>query len=203
MSKLLEFVFGRPKSSDPEVFGAFLHERAAFVAQKTIMDYCQVKTGKNEREVFADADFRSALNHCRWEVFAATLVDVHAMAEAWLRPYAAQPGETLVEALVALHERAAAAAPMSDRPPDSAAPDPARIRADLMLRTLAPPRPANTLHLTAEKPLLETLPIHPDQRRDETPAITGALRFHIVSSQQEMERAFDPAGLAPRLVTTG
>ena len=200
MSKLLEFVFGRPKSSDPDAFGAFLHERAAFVAQKTILDYCQVKTGKNEREIFADPGFKAALNHCRWEVFAATVVDVHAMAEAWLRPFVAQSHEALVEALVALHERSAAAAPASERPSDSAAADPARIRADLLLRTLAPPRAANKLQLTAEKPLLATLPIHADQRRDETPSIIGALRFHIVSAQQDMERLFEPAGIAAGLV---
>jgi hypothetical protein len=63
---------------------------------------------------------------------------------------------------------------------------------------LAAPRDARTLPLLAEAPLFATLPIHPDQRKDEGPAIRGALRFHILSTQQEMERGFDPAGLSLR-----
>ncbi|WP_270938723.1 hypothetical protein, partial [Falsiroseomonas oryzae] len=71
----------------------------------------------------------------------------------------------------------------------------------LALLQAEPPRSADRLALLAEAPLLATLPIHPDQRVGETPAIRGALRFHIVSSQQEMERTFDAPALAAALVT--
>jgi hypothetical protein len=50
----------------------------------------------------------------------------------------------------------------------------------------------------AEAPLFATLPIHPDQRKGEAPSIRGALRFHMLSTQQEMERAFDPDALSLR-----
>ena len=63
---------------------------------------------------------------------------------------------------------------------------------------LAAPRDARTLPLLAEAPLFATLPIHPDQRKGEGPSIRGALRFHMLSTQQEMERGFDPAGLSLR-----
>jgi hypothetical protein len=200
MLEAFDFLRRRPKSSDPEQFGVFLDERAAFVAQKTILDYCRVKAGKNERSLFADPDFKAALNHCRWEVFAAATVDVQAMAESWLRPFVANRQDRLIDALISLHSRVAAASDTPGRTPDSLAVALLRIRSDLSLRALAPPRPADKLPLTAEEPLLATLPVHFDQRKDETPAITGALRFHIVSAQQDMERAFDPAALAARLV---
>jgi hypothetical protein len=57
--------------------------------------------------------------------------------------------------------------------------------------------------LLAEAPLFATLPIHADQRKGEGPSIRGALRFHIVSTQQEMERGFDPAALSMRLREQG
>ncbi|WP_237217367.1 hypothetical protein, partial [Falsiroseomonas oryziterrae] len=63
----------------------------------------------------------------------------------------------------------------------------------------AAPRSADKLPLQSEAPLLATIPIHPDQRIGETPSIKGALRFHIVSSQQEMERRFDAPLLAAAL----
>ncbi len=60
--------------------------------------------------------------------------------------------------------------------------------------------PADRRTLLAEQPLLATIPVHADQRVGETPAIRGALRFHMVSTQQEMERAFLPGPLAARLI---
>ncbi|MCX7374591.1 MAG: hypothetical protein NTW56_19525 [Alphaproteobacteria bacterium] len=60
----------------------------------------------------------------------------------------------------------------------------------------SPPPMANHLPLMAEAPLLATIPIHAEQRVGETVAIKGALRFHIVSTQQEMERGFDGPKLA-------
>jgi hypothetical protein len=65
----------------------------------------------------------------------------------------------------------------------------------------APPYPAQELPLQSDAPLLATLPIHRDQRKGESPAIRGALRFHVVSTQQEMERRFDGAGLAAAIMT--
>jgi len=107
----------------------------------------------------------------------------------------------LAAALSAIGTRllAEADAPAAERPAlDAVADSLARI---LMLRQDQPPLPADRLPLSAEAPLLATLPIHPDQRRGETPAIRGALRFHIVTTQQEMERAFAPAALARRLIS--
>ena len=77
-----------------------------------------------------------------------------------------------------------------------------------LLRHLArlqerPPASADRLELQAEAPLLATLPIHPDQRVGETPSIRGALRFHIVTTQQEMERTFDAPALATALSLVG
>ena len=153
--RYLRQLLGRQPSQEPGAFGAFLHRQGAFVAQKTVLDYCRVKIGRNERDFFGNADFMAALNHCRWQVFLTAQSDVMALAEAWLRPF--WPGQQL-----------------------------------------AAPRDARTLPLLAEAPLFATLPIHPDQRKDEGPAIRGALRFHILSTQQEMERGFDPAGLSLR-----
>lgn len=191
---------GRPGPPDVAAFRVFLGRQAAYIAQKTVIDYCRVKSGRSEQVLFADADFRIALEHCRWEVFLAVLADTAALAEAWLRPHA--PGEeaALAAALVRLHGAILAeslATAGHDRPTDGVA---AAIAAHLARLQLAPPHPANTLPLEAEAPLLATLPIHPDQRRGEEPSILGALRFHVVTTQQEMERRFDALATARLLL---
>ena len=167
-----------------------------------MLDYCRVKAGRNEASLFADPDFRTALTHCRWQVYLAALSDMAALAEAWLRPAADGAGatEALAEGLVALH-----AAALGETPPPEAEAEAARAMAAALPGHLAglrlvPPHPANLLPLLAEAPLFATLPIHADQRRGEGPAIRGALRFHVVSTQQEMERRFDRVALAHHLM---
>jgi hypothetical protein len=193
----------RSTSADPAAFAEFLRRQAAFVAQKTVIDYCRVKAGRQERRLFADGDFQAALRHCRWQVYFGSLADVSAMAEAWLRPHAPGREAALAAALVVLHGRMldADAPPQEERAAAAAARD--AFPRHLEMLQAAPPAPAQRLALLAEAPLLATIPVAPEQRIGETPAIRGALRFHVVSTQQEMERRFDPAALAGALAAAG
>jgi hypothetical protein len=200
MSTWLSRLIRRPRGATPEALQTFLDRQAAFVTQKTVLDYCRVKAGRDERQVFADPGFQAALRHCRWQVFGAAVGDVVAMTEAWLRPHAAGREARLAESLAALGAAvlAAAPAPPEERPDLTAAA--AALPGHLARMQAAPPRPADRLPLLAEAPLLATLPVHPDQRKGETPALRGALRFHVVAAQQEIERAFDPGTLAVTLL---
>lgn len=202
MSMFFTRLFRRPPAATAEALDAFLGQRAAYLAQKTVLDYCRVKAGRNERQVFADPDFQAALRHCRWQTYAGAIQDVAAMAEAWLRPQVPGREAALAAALAVLARRAATReeVPAEEREALDAALE--ALPRHLAALQAAPPLPADRLPLQAEAPLLATLPVHPDQRIGETPAIKGALRFHLVSSQQEMERAFDAPALARGLVTS-
>lgn len=188
--------FRTRRSAAPEALGAFLHAQAAFVAQKTVVDYCRVKTGRREARYFSDPDFQAALQHCRWQVFFASVSDLAAVFEAHLRPHAAGGEAALALGLARLHEAALLAEP----PPPAELPS-ARERAEAWPRHVAalqaaPPLPADKLPLLAEPVLFATLPIHADQRVGEAPSLRGALRFHVVSTQQELERRFEAPALA-------
>lgn len=202
MMNRLGRLFRRPRSGAPGDFRTFLDRQAAFVAQKTVLDYCRVKAGLHERKMFADPDFQAALSHCRWQSWAGAVQDVTALAEAWLRPHAPGREAALADALAMLGGQVIEAAPAPAEARETL--EAARAALPRHLATLqdAPPHSADRLPLLTEAPLLATLPIHPDQRIGETPAIRGALRFHIVTTQQEMERAFDASPLAINLVAT-
>jgi hypothetical protein len=199
---LIARLLRRARSADPSGFGEFLKARGAFVAQKTVLDYCRVKAGRDEQRTFADPDFQAALQHCRWQVFLGALADVTAMAEAWLRPHlppGRNPEAALAAGLALLHDAALATEPPPPEEAEAAAAAARALPGHLHALQLRPPLPANRLPLLAEAPLFATLPVHADQRVGEAPAIRGALRFHLVSAGQEMERLFDPAALAPRV----
>lgn len=199
--RFLRRLLGSPPSQEPGAFGEFLHRQGAFVAQKTVLDYCRVKVGRNEVAFFGNPDFQAALNHCRWQVFLAAQSDVMALAEAWLRPFWQGQEPLLADRLVALHADFMASETPPEDEKDAFAASLIALPGHLARLQLAAPHDARTLPLLAEAPLFATLPIHPDQRKGEGPSIRGALRFHIVSTQQEMERAFDPAGLSARLTS--
>lgn len=192
---LLDF-FRRRRSADPAELQRFLHAQAAFVAQKTVVDYCRVKMGRRENQYFSDPDFQAALLHCKWQVFFASVSDLAAVFEAELRPHVGNDLGRLAAALARLQEAA-----LFDEPPPAQELASARERAEAFPRHLAelqrsPPASAYRLPLLAEPVLFATLPIHADQRVGESPSIRGALRFHIVTTQQELERRFDAALLA-------
>jgi hypothetical protein len=192
--------FRTRRSAEPAELGRFLHARAAYVAQKTVIDYCRVKTGRREKLYFSDPDFQAALLHCRWQVFFASVSDVAAVLEAHLRPHVPGAEERLARSLATLHDGA-----LTEEPPPPEEARGAAERAQAWPRHIAelqrePPVSAHRLPLLAEPVLFATLPIHADQRLGEAPAIRGALRFHIVSTQQELERRFDAPQLARQMV---
>ncbi|MBX9748829.1 MAG: hypothetical protein K5Q68_04365 [Roseococcus sp.] len=196
--------FFRPRRlASPEALGEFLRGQAAYVAQKTVLDYCRVKAGRSEKHLFSDADFQAALAHCRWQVFFAALADVTALVEAHLRPHAPGQEIALAERLAALHKAALQAEP----PPETEAPSAAEAEAALphylASRQLEPALPADRLPLTAEPVLFATLPVHPEQRQGESLAIRGGLRFQVVTTQQELERRFDAAKTTWNLLNPG
>lgn len=199
LTRLVGRLLTRAQSADPAALGEFLRAQGAYVAQKTVLDYCRVKAGRHETRLFAEPVFRAALDHCRWQVFFGALADVTAAAEAWLRPHAGATPAALIEPLARLHD----AALMADPPPEEelAAVAGFSIRAHLGGLQTAPPQRSHEMPMLAEAPLFATLPIHPEQRLGEAPSIRGALRFHLVSARQEMERRFDPARLAVALMT--
>jgi hypothetical protein len=200
MSTWLGRLLGRSRAEDPAALGAFLGRHSAFVAQKTVLDYCRVKVGRDEPRVFGDPDFRAALDHCRWQTYAGAVADLCALAEAWLRPHAPAREPALAAAVAALGAAVldGVAAPPAERESLDAARE--GLVRHLLGQQLGPPRPPHRMPLLSEAPLMATLPIHPDQRIGETPAIKGALRFHLVAAQQEMERGFDAPRLAARLL---
>lgn len=199
LGRMVRRLYAGP-SADPAAFAVFLGRWGAFVAQKTVMDYCGVKLGVNWDKALAEPDFAAALSACRWRVYLAAQGDLAALAEAWLRPHAAgrEP------ALAAVLARSAAAAVAAAGPPAhlAAAAEAAQAGygARLARRQRAPPQPADTLVLDAAPVLLETLPIHPDLRRGEQPAILGGLRMNLLAAQAAMERRFAPAPLAAALL---
>ena len=181
----------------------FLSERAAFVAQKSAVDYCRGKTGLFSFQLFAEKPFIDALAVCRWETFAATLGDVIILAEGALRPVAGGEAAQVAESLAALYRQSLLGFPLPQHRPQGWDDAVGAFRLRFDAATHAPPRIAAEVAMHSARRLFETLPIHPSMREWDEEIVHGSVCFRMVSVRQEMERRFDKPALIRELVRGG
>lgn len=63
----------------------FMDSRAAFLAQKSIVEFCRVRAGVYWQKLFSEKDFQTALNHSRWRAYPACYAMMAEMVEGALR----------------------------------------------------------------------------------------------------------------------
>ncbi|RUV71057.1 hypothetical protein EOA88_28015, partial [Mesorhizobium sp. M5C.F.Ca.IN.020.14.1.1] len=49
----------------------FMDSRAAFLAQKSIVEFCRVRAGVYWQKLFSEKEFQASLNHSRWRAYPA------------------------------------------------------------------------------------------------------------------------------------
>ena len=76
---------GRARIVDGGGLADFLAGRAAFVSQKSALDYCRARAGIGWAQLFREDEFGRAIERCRWEAYAAVLADVGEVALIYLR----------------------------------------------------------------------------------------------------------------------
>ena len=199
LGSMLTGLLRRTRNGSADDFASFVARRGAYLAQKTVLDYCAVKLGVNWNNALHDPVFTVPLNACRWRTYLAAQGDVAALAEGWLRPHAPGREASLATALAAIAEYAIRTAGPPAEFEDEVEAAIAALPPRLARLQLAAPHEATDLPLDSAPVLLATLPIHPDLRKGETVSILGALRMHLVGAQQDMERGFDPAMIASQL----
>ncbi|HEY0835862.1 MAG TPA: hypothetical protein VGE72_18305 [Azospirillum sp.] len=194
--------------ADPEIasldaFGEFLSVQAVFASQKSVMSYCEVKAGTNRDKLFAEAEFRRALDVCRWESFAAVLADVLVLAFRLLRDHTDGRDGELAAALARLYpvllRSHPAPAHRGDGWDDLVGPFAARLEQLRLDGVVAPAEVART----GARRILQVLPIHENHRRTDREAIEGAVRFHLVAVWEAMTRRVDAPAVASALLREG
>jgi hypothetical protein len=102
LHRIKEFFFP-PSVSTAAELRSFVTGEASYLAQKTVVGYCRVKTMLDYEKLLTEAPFREGQDICRWEAYASTLGDIVIMTEAWLRPDDADSRRRVADALAALY----------------------------------------------------------------------------------------------------
>ena len=185
-----------------EALQTFLRERAAYIAQKSAVDYCRGKTGLASYALFEEETFVRALEICRWESFVAVLGDLFILAEGLLRVHV--PPEHQPRLREAFAARYAAILDARPPPPHRAQEGWGAVAQEFSLRlqaaSLRAPQPAADLADHSARRMFDTLPIHSSMRELDEEVVYGSVRFRMVAVNQEMQRRVAAAAVASQLI---
>jgi hypothetical protein len=190
-----------PPVSTADELADFLAARSAYVAQRSVIEYCQARTGPNWDKLFSEASFLERLEVCRWEAYAAVLAEVAELALIRLRREGAAGPAAYLPGLVGAARAALLRHPVpAHRTGWSDAAE--AIERHLVRALLAAPHPVHLLGIESATAIFELLPIHADLRRQDRTMFQNTVRFAICRVFDET-RCFDVRALEAALGTTG
>lgn len=182
-----EFFFPPPVATKAQLM-AFASGEAAYLAQKTVIGYCRVKTLYDYDKLMTEPAFRNGAEICRWEGYAGTLGDTLILVEGLLRPAGESERQRLADSIGALY-------PLlldESKPPhrrDWADWHEAFARRFALSRHAPPALPDHVIRDTA-KLIHELCPIHPRLKGNDLEVIFGDLRLHSVAMHSAMRSRF-------------
>jgi hypothetical protein len=146
-----------------EELAGFMDSRSAFLAQKSIVEFCRVRAGVYWQKLFSEKEFKAALNHSRWRAYPACYAIVAEMVEGALR----EPAGIRRRGLPAALERVAIATFSKYAVPEGSPSTFWEDAAELTRRRLdatqaGPPRPVREIPKPLARIVFEMVPIHPD-----------------------------------------
>jgi hypothetical protein len=180
----------------------FLAAQTAYVAQRSVIEYCKARTGLNWDKLFLEQLFLERLEVCRWEAYAVVLAEVAELALIRLRRDGAADPEIYLPGLVAAAHAALLRHPVpGHRTSWADAAD--SIERHLARALLAAPRPVHLLGLHSADAIFDLLPIHADLRPEDREMFQNSVRFAICGVFDAMARCFDVAALEASLPAAG
>jgi hypothetical protein len=180
----------------------FFAAQTAYVAQRSVIEYCRARTGINWDKLFLEQVFLERLEVCRWEAYAIVLAEVAELGLIRLRRDGAAAPETYLPGLVAAAHAALLRHPVPDhRTGWTDAAD--AIERHLARALLAAPRPVHLLGLHSADAIFDLLPIHADLRPEDREMFQNSVRFAICGTFDAMGRSFDVPALETSLLAAG
>lgn len=187
LQRTKEFFFPPPVASRSEL-QEFAAGEAAYLAQKTVIGYCRVKTMLDYDQLLKEAAFRDALEICRWEAYAGTLADTLILVEGLLRPLDDSARQKLADSIAALYPVTLDQTRPSHRA-DWADWHGAFAKRFALTTHAEPAHPDHVIEDTA-KLIHELVPIHQRLKRNDLEVIRGDLRLHAVAMHASMLKRF-------------
>jgi hypothetical protein len=188
LDKLTAGLFGGKTEpiGDTAALAAFMDSRAAFLAQKCVVEFCRVRSGVYWQKLFSEKQFQDELAKSRWRSYPATFSMITEMIEGALRETAGLRRRRLPGAL-----RAVAESTFAKYPP------PLGVEADFWPRALglveerleatqaALVRPVREMPDPCARLVFDALPIHKDILTNDYDYIFNNLRMNLLRAHED------------------
>jgi hypothetical protein len=185
-----------------EELGDFMAAQTAYVAQKSVIEYCKARTGLNWEKLSLEQSFLDPLEVCRWEAYAIVLAEVAELALIRLRRDGAAAPEAYLPGLVAAARAALLRHPVPGHR-TSWADAAAAVEQHLARAVLAAPRPVHLVGIRSADAIFDLLPIHADLRPQDREMFRNSVRFAICGAFDAMSRYFQVPALEMSLLAHG
>jgi len=177
----------------------FLESRAAFLVQKSIMEYVQARSNMMFSTLLSEPAFLAAYEEARWASYPAAFSMVAEMADGMIRPEAASTLD-LHAALVGLGREVFAGFPLPQGQGRRFWSEAAEmLDRDLGAAGLGPPKPVHEIALARAREIFDHLPVHETLRRHDFTIFRNTLRFHMTEIGTEFSERGDMKALANAL----
>jgi len=199
LRRLRDYLF-QPKLRAAAALGDFIASQAAYLAQRTSLEFCRNTLAYSHQYLMHDPSFMDALRVCRWESFAALVEDMLVCAEGHLRPDDAAAAQRLVAPLAAL---ARGMFDRYERPrhrPQGWDDVLQRITQRLAQAQLGAPRPPLVISAVSAQRLYDCMPVYSDNKEKDKEAAFGAVRFGFAGFAAKLAAALEPAPVRRELL---
>lgn len=188
----------RPPVANLDELAEFLAAQTAYVAQRTVLEYCRARTGLNWDKLVCEQVFLDSFETCRWEAYVELLAEVAELALILLRRRSPADPQAFLPGLAQATRDALVRHPVPRQRAgwDEAS---AAIEQHLALSLLAAPRAVHLAGCGSADAIFDHLPIHPDLRREDREMFRNSVRFALCRVFSEVTRRLDVPALETAL----
>jgi hypothetical protein len=190
----------KPPIRDLAELADFIDANAAFLMQKGIYEYSRARAGHYAKVLFAEPEFQSTVEACRWRAYPLGLLLVTEMTEGALAPHAGDQRQIM---LGVLRELALSAFDRYPVPAALGAQAWAAGRDDLANRLaqigLHPPKRVIDIPTLHAERYFACMPIHEKLRGSDFPTIRNYLTVTLCNIHDELTKRMDGRALTEAL----
>jgi hypothetical protein len=199
---LPERLFRRPAAiASMAAFGDMLDSRAAFMAQKCIVEFCRVRAGVYWQKLFSEEEFQISLALARWRAYPPCYAMMAEMAEGALRPAAGIRQRQLPAALTALARRTFERYPQPQGAEEAFWSRAAALVEQTLEKTQSgAARPVRNMPEPLARDVFAAVPIHPDLLTNDYDYIFNNLRMNLLRAHEDLVKRADMGRIVAELL---
>lgn len=191
----------REPIADAAGLADFIDARAAFMAQKCVVEFCRVRSGVYWQKLFSEKEFQAELAKSRWLSYPPAYAMVAEMTEGVLRPAAGIRQRKLPGILANVARQTFSKYKVPEGMADDFWTEAAGlVEARLAATQAGPPRPVRNIPDPTARLVFDALPMHKDIVTNDYDYIFNNLRMNLLRAHEDLLQVGDLEAIAEDLL---